>query len=275
MRLTTSATGVRSPSAHSTCSICAPYLESWMSSADLALVVHWLPRGCVQPGSATAGNGNQACGLPAGLTISTRVVTSNLRQASGRGVNGSSADAPRGNAAVAANAAPPRKNSRRNMPRLPFLQMLAKTWISAPSAGHLHEQALENFRHVRSRPIDIAFGNKARFQRAVEHNSRRQRVNIPRPRNCAVPIKQDCKRQRFSGEEPAYRPVGLCHADRHDGKGAALEPGLQFSQACHFLPTRLAPGGEEMNEDDSAAQAAELVRRAVQARQRERRLGRI
>src|SRR5438876_5229162 len=158
MRLTTSATGVRSPSAHSTCSICAPYFESRMSSADLALVVHSLPSGCVQPDSATAGKGNQACGLPAGLTISTRVVTSNLRQASGRGVNGSSADAPHGNAAAAANAAPPRKNSRRNIPRLPvFLQMLAKTWIPAPSAGHLHEQVLENFRHVRPRPVDIAF----------------------------------------------------------------------------------------------------------------------
>src|SRR5437870_1164702 len=137
-----------------------------------------------------------------------------------------------------------------------FLQMLAKTWIPAPSAGHLHEQALENFRHVRPCPIDIAFGNEARFQRAVEHNSRRQRVNIPCSGNGAVPIEQDCERQRFSCEEPAYRSVSLRHADRHDGKGVALELRLQFSQACHFLPTRLAPGGEEMNKDDSPAQAA-------------------
>src|SRR6266566_5944784 len=86
-----------------------------------------------------------------------------------------------------------------------FLQMLAKTWIPAPSAGHLHEQALENFRHVRPRPIDIAFGNEARFQRAVEHDGRRQRMNIPRPRNRAVPIEQDCKGQRFASEETAYR----------------------------------------------------------------------
>src|SRR5207245_8917249 len=126
----------------------------------------------------------------------------------------------RDNAAAPANPAPPRKNSRRNMPRLPFfLQMLAKTWIPAPSAGHLHEQALENFRHVRPRPIDIAFGNEARLQRAVEHDGRRQRVNISRSSNCTGPIEQDCKRQRFSGEEPAYRSVTLSAADPHDRKG--------------------------------------------------------
>src|SRR5262249_23091240 len=128
MRLTTSATGAPSPSAHSTCSICAPYLESRVSTADFALVVHSLPRGCVQPCSATAGHGSQAGVLPAGLTISTRVVTSNLRQVSGRGVNGSSAHAPRGNATAAVSAAPPLKNSRLNMLSLP----LYYRWTPAP-----------------------------------------------------------------------------------------------------------------------------------------------
>src|SRR5262249_41425417 len=104
-----------------------PYLGSRMSTADFALVVHSLPRGCVQLGSATAGNGNQACALPAVLTISTRVVTSNLRQLSGRGVNGSSAHAPGGNATAAASAAPSLKNSRLNMPNLPFLKMDTRT----------------------------------------------------------------------------------------------------------------------------------------------------
>src|SRR5262249_58448557 len=94
----TSAAAPPPPPAHSTCNICAPYLESRVSTADFALVVHSLPSGRVQPGSATAGNGSQACALWVGLTISTSVVTSNFRQLSGRGVNGGSAPAPRRNA---------------------------------------------------------------------------------------------------------------------------------------------------------------------------------
>jgi hypothetical protein len=58
------------------------------------------------------------------LTISTRVVTSYLRQACGLGVNGASAKAPRGSAVAAANAAPPRKNSRLFMRSSPVLSDL-------------------------------------------------------------------------------------------------------------------------------------------------------
>src|SRR5437588_6142414 len=106
MRLTTSAVGVRSPSVHSTCSICAPYFTSRLSTADFALVFHSYSSGSVQAGSATAGNGNQACTFPDGLAIATRVVTSNFRQTSGFGANEVSAIAPCGHAATAATAAP-------------------------------------------------------------------------------------------------------------------------------------------------------------------------
>src|SRR5262249_4044753 len=114
--------GAGLPSVHSTCSICAPYFPSPLSTADVALLVHSLPSGRVQPGAATAGSGNHACAFAAGLTISTRVVTSYLRQTSGVGVNGALAKAPRGNAASAVSAAPPCKNSRLFMPSSPGLE---------------------------------------------------------------------------------------------------------------------------------------------------------
>src|SRR5262249_57509906 len=101
MRVTTLKTGACSGSVRSTCGICAPYFPSPLSTADVALLVHSLPSGCVQAGSATAGSGNHTCALAADLTISTRVVTSYLRQTSGVGVNGALAKAPRGNAASA------------------------------------------------------------------------------------------------------------------------------------------------------------------------------
>ena len=125
--LTTCATGAGSPSAHSTCSICAPYFGSRSSNADFALLLHSLPSGSIQSGSATAGNGTQACALPDGLTISMRVVISNLRQASGLGVNGTSARAPFGNPAINVNATPLCKNSRLRMSSSPVFEMPATT----------------------------------------------------------------------------------------------------------------------------------------------------
>src|SRR4029453_10676136 len=81
---------------------------------------------------STAGNGNHTCALSDGLTISTRGLTSNLRQASGLGVNNVSAKAPRGGAAKTVNAAPLRKNSRLIMSSSPVFEFLTK--ISATGA---------------------------------------------------------------------------------------------------------------------------------------------
>src|SRR6266702_4708833 len=75
----------------------------------------------------------------------------------------------------------------------------------------------------------------------------------------ALATERDGKRHRIAREEAAHGAVGLGHADGNDCERPALEPGLQLSEACHFRPTRLAPGGKEMDEHDPAAKPGELV----------------
>jgi len=185
-RLTSSTVGTGSPSAHSTCSICAPYLASRCSNADFALVFHSLPSGCVHSGSATAGSGNHACAVPDGATISTRVVISNLRHAPGCGANGASAKAPRGSPPARINAVPLRKNSRRSIRTLPCRER--NSAYRHPSARHLPKQARKCVPHIGPCPVYVALCNEARLQIVIEHDGRRQRVDAPCLGNGAVAI---------------------------------------------------------------------------------------
>src|SRR5262245_49321037 len=157
IRLTSCTTGASSPSDHSTCSICAPYFGSRPSPAVSALLVHSLPSGCVQSCSATAGNGTHACAFPGLLTISTRVVTSNLRHASGLGINGALATAPLGNTLISANPAPLCRNSRLRISNLPFVQpgtfpiRSARTFITSGRAQSTSPSATSRGLRFRSR----------------------------------------------------------------------------------------------------------------------------
>ncbi len=118
-------------------------------------------------------------------------------------------------------------------------------------------------------PVHIAFGDETRFQTTIQHDGRWQRMDIPRPCDRAVAIEQNRKGQGVAREEAAYGAVSLGHADGNDRKRPVVEPRVHLAEACHFRAARLAPGGEEMNEDDPTAKLRKLVLGAVQARQNE------
>src|SRR5712691_10993139 len=200
-RLTTSTTGAGSPSAHSTCSICAPYFASRCGTADLALVFHSLPSGCIQSRSSTAGNGTHACTFPDGLTISTRVVISNLRQASGLGANGVSAKATRGSAAPTASAAPVCKNSRLCMASSPEFEPLTRFSIAGcpGRARRFLEQVREYVHHIFPRPVYIAFGDETSLPAVIEHDGGGQRMDAPSLCDRTVPIEQYGKGHGIAG----------------------------------------------------------------------------
>ena len=112
----------------------------------------------------------------------------------------------------------------------------------------------------------IAFGDQARFQAPIQHDGRWQRVNIPRLGDRAVAIEQNRKRQGLACEEAAHRAVGLGNADRNDReRPVASSRDCIWLEARHFCPTGLAPGGEEMDENDPTAKPRKLVGRAVEA----------
>src|SRR5262249_44868726 len=157
------------------------------------------------------------------------------------------------------------------------LQEFSSTHLepSLRSAGHLPNQVCENLHHVGPRPIDVTFGDEPRPQVPIQNHGRWQRMDIPRPCDCAIAIEQDRKRQRVACEEAAYGAVSFGHADRDDRERLALKPRLQLFEACHFRPAGLAPGGEEVDENHATAMPCEPIYRAVQARQRKQRFTRL
>src|SRR5512143_3872538 len=104
-----------SVAAHSTVTMPARYLASKYRLAFVALVVHLLAPLRNQSGSFTEGMGIHARVVPSGFRISTRVMTSKLRQpAAGLGSK-PCVLARRGNAAATESAPPALRNVRRSM----------------------------------------------------------------------------------------------------------------------------------------------------------------
>jgi hypothetical protein len=122
--LVTSTTGTFSLSAHSTCSISAPYFGS-RTFVPLPLVVHWLPSDLNQSFSFTDGSGIQACVFPSGLAISSRVTIWKLRQAPGCGANAPCDEANCGRPAANVKAAPVFKKSRLSK----CIMILLDVWV--------------------------------------------------------------------------------------------------------------------------------------------------
>src|ERR1700752_3959023 len=94
----------------------------------------------------------------------------------------------------------------------------------------------------RARPVDVAFGHKARHQVAVEEESGRQDGDLPGLARGAVAIEQDRKGRRTFSEEAAHATIDLADVHTNDGHVSVTQVSMQLLESGQFGPARFAPG---------------------------------